>query len=97
MKISIMSPVAQVAERAEVSAAESVESLATKTIALCWNLKSNGDIALAEIGRNLAEQDPTISIRNYTGIKGTLFKHFTNDQLDQIARECDVAIAATGD
>ena len=94
--IEVMNPVAQSAQfRAEP--AKRLDDLSGKTVALYWNMKPGGDMALARVGELLQERYPGLKVRSYIGSVGYAVRYAGNDVLDQMARECDAAVGTSAD
>lgn len=88
---TLMSPVgAQELERFEPAAR--VGDLARKRVALIWNGKQNGEVALACVGERLRAQFPQLTTRLVRIGYG-----IPKDQLEEIRSSFDAAVASTGD
>ena len=89
--IEVRNPVANI-EKAKISPAARLQSLEGKTVALWWNGKAKGDVALNRIGQYLEEE---------CGAKCRLFHQaFPHEEgvYDVVLKEgCEAAITSTGD
>ncbi len=94
--LEFLSPVAAIDQK-RVPPARRLDRLAGKTIALYWNLKSGGDIALAAAAEELAKRHPGISFRNYAGYVSGASKLGNAEEAKKIAAECDAAIGTSAD
>jgi hypothetical protein len=89
--IEVMNPVANV-EKGTIPAAARLKSLDGKTIALWWNGKAKGDVALKKVGRYLEEQFDA-KCRFYH----QAFPH-GDGVYDVVLKDgCEAAITSTGD
>ena len=89
--INIMNPVANV-EKGAIAPAARLKSLERKTIALWWNGKAKGDVALKKVGRYLEEQFDA-KCRFYH----QAFPH-GEGVYDVVLKDgCDAAVTSTGD
>ena len=99
--LTIVNPVA--IAKQETSASEvyaipaRLSSLADKTIGLFWNGKNGGQTALRRTRENLERAYPGIKFIDYLGSMGGVMRRASEEQLDQIARECDAVIGTTAD
>ena len=100
-ELRIVNPVAE--SQAAASSAERfppagrTASLDGRSIALFWNAKAGGDVALARTRENLKRLYPTARFVDYFGAEGTHMRRASTEQLDRIASECDAAVGATAD
>lgn len=94
--ITIFNPVAESIDKT-LAAASRVDDLDGKRIALFWNMKPGGDVALDETERILSGRYPTATFRRYQGDVGSLVRHITYGFADTVSKECDVLIGTTGD
>jgi hypothetical protein len=100
-ELTIVNPVAEAKQ--ETAAAERfppaprLDTLAGKTIGLFWNAKAGGEVALARTRENLERLYPDIRFISYFGEQGTHMRRASNQQLDQMAAECDAVIGTTAD
>src|SRR5262245_57676610 len=100
-KLTIVNPIAQAqaetADAERIPAARRPASLDGLTVGLYWNGKNLGDIALARAREHLAAGFPGVKFLDVFGEKGGLNRYLSPAQLDQMERECDVAIGTTAD
>lgn len=76
-----------------VRAAKRPDTLAKKRIGLIWNGKPGGNHALEVAAEHIAKQFP-----DATFWRSDWYSYpFTDNQLQQIVDNCDVAIGTTGD
>ena len=68
-----------------------------KRIALYWNGKQNGPAALEAARKRLSERYANLTFLDITGEKGGTNRYLSEEQLDMLAREVDVAICTTAD
>ncbi len=94
--IRVFNPVAESVDKTLAPAARP-SGLDGKRIALFWNMKPGGDVALDETERILRERYPTATFRRYTGDIGSLVRHITYGFADSVSKECDALIGTTGD
>jgi hypothetical protein len=88
---TLLNPVgAQELERYEP--ARRLDHLGGKRIALVWNGKQNGEVALACVGERLTARFPGLTARLVRIGYG-----IPKDQLDEIRGGFDAAVASTGD
>ncbi len=89
--IEVRNPVANT-EKAKIVPAARLQSLEGKTVALWWNGKAKGDVALNRIGKYLEEE---------FGARCLLFHQaFPHEEgvYDVVLKEgCEAAITSTGD
>ena len=89
--IEVMNPVAN-AETGKIAPAARLKSLQGKTVALWWNGKAKGDVALRKVGQLLEES---------FGARTVFFhQQFPHDEgvYDVVLKAgCDAAITSTGD
>jgi len=84
--------------RAEVYAVPPrLDTLAGKTLGLFWNGKNGGQHALRRIRENLSRAYPGVRFVDYLGSMGAVMRRASEEQLDQMARECDAVIGTTAD
>ena len=95
-KWSLLSPEGQ-PEQSAFQAAGRSAALAGKTIGLFWNGKNGGQTALRRTRENLERAYPGIKFIDYLGSMGGVMRRASEEQLDQIARECDAVIGTTAD
>jgi hypothetical protein len=99
--LTIINPVAT--PKQETSDAEvypippRLDSLANKTIGMFWNGKQMGEIALQRTKENLSRLYPGIKFKDYLGTMGGVMRRGSEEQHDQMARECDAVIGTTSD
>ena len=62
--LEILNPVAEIVQTT-IPPAPRLDTLEGKTIGLYWNLKANGNIALAAMAEELSRRHPGIKFRNY--------------------------------
>jgi len=99
--LTIVNPVA--VAKQETSASEvfpipaRLTDLANRTIGLFWNGKNGGQHALQRTRENLERLYPGIRFKDYLGSMGGVMRRASEEQLDQIARECDAVIGTTAD
>ncbi len=77
--------------------AERVGDLNGKRIALYWNGKQNGPAALDAARRLLSARFSGLTFIDVTGELGGTNRYLSADQLDQLAKDVDVAICTTAD
>jgi hypothetical protein len=100
-QLTIINPVA--AQKADEASSESfataarLDSLAGKTIGLFWNGKQQGQVALAHTKTALSRLYEGIQFRDYTGVMGGVLRRASEQQLDQMAAECDAVIGTSAD
>lgn len=94
--VQFLNPVAEI-ERPVVPAAPRLASLEGKTIALYWNLKAGGEIALAVAADQLAKRYPGVTFRNYSGYVSGASKLANVEEARKIASECDAAVGTSAD
>ncbi len=94
--LQFLNPVADI-ERPKIPAAPRLASLEGKTIALYWNLKAGGEIALAAAADQLAKRYPGIKFRNYSGYVAGAGKLGNPEEARKITSECDAAIGTSAD
>ncbi len=68
-----------------------------KTIALYWNIKSGGDIALDRTESALRARYPGVTFERYLGSIGSTVRHLTPADVERIATTCQAAVGTTGD
>ncbi len=90
-RIEVRNPVANT-EKAKIAPAARLKGLEGKTVALWWNGKAKGDVALNRVGKYLEET---------FGAKSVLFHQaFPHEEgvYDAVLKEgCEAAITSTGD
>lgn len=74
-----------------------LDNVANKTIGLFWNGKNGGEFALQRTKENLSRLYPGVKFIDYLGTMGGIMRRASEEQLDQIARECDAVIGTTAD
>lgn len=74
-----------------------LDSFANKTIGLFWNGKNGGQYALQRTKENLSHAYPGMKFIDYLGTMGGIMRRASEEQLDQMARECDAVIGTTAD
>ena len=94
--IDVYNPVAQSTIKKEQPAPR-VADLAGKRVALYWNFKIGGDVALVRVQELLAEKYPTATFTSYRGTVGHMMRHMRAEDAADIAAKADVAIGSTGD
>ena len=94
--VQFLNPVAEIV-RPKIAAAPRLSSLEGKTVALYWNLKSGGEIALAAAADQLGKRYPGITFRNYSGYIAGASKLGNPEEARKIASECDAAIGTSAD
>jgi hypothetical protein len=99
--LTIVNPVAEAkAETANAERFAPAPRLATfagKTVGLFWNAKAGGEVALARTRENLQRLYPDTRFVDYFGAHGTHMRRASDDQLDQMAAECDAVVGTTAD
>jgi hypothetical protein len=99
--LTIVNPIA--IPKTETSKAERyptpprLDTLAGKTIGLFWNGKAGGQFALQRTRENLSRRFADLRFIDYIGMMGANMRRATDEQLDQMARECDAVIGTTSD
>ena len=68
-----------------------------KTIGLFWNGKNGGQYALERTRENLERMFPGVKFKDYLGSMGGVMRRASEEQLDEIARDCDAVIGTTAD
>ena len=100
-RLTIVNPVAEAqtdrSDAARIVPAPRPDTLDGKTVALFWNGKPNGDIALEHTRERLAEAYTDVRFVDVFGEKGGLNRYASPDQLDEMAETCDVAVLTTAD
>ena len=94
--LEFLNPVAEI-DRKRVPPARRLDSLEGKSIALYWNLKAGGDIALAAAAEELTRRHPGVRFRNYSGYVSGASKLGNVEEARRIASECDAAIGTSAD
>lgn len=100
-RLTIVNPVAEAeadtagAERHPL--AERPASLAGLTVGLYWNGKNNGNVALAYCREKLAALYKDVRFVDMLGEKGGINRFLSPEQIETLARDCDVVIATTAD
>ena len=89
--LRVYKPVAQKATL-RVLPAERPASLNNKKIALAWNGKPGGDVALERVAEGIQKAFPEAKFE-----KHFYAFPFTKPQIEHIRSGCDVAVGATGD
>ena len=74
-----------------------LDSLAGKTIGLFWNGKNGGQYALRRTRENLSRLYPSMRFIDYLGAMGGVMRRASEEQHDQMARECDAVIGTSAD
>ena len=95
-RLEVMNPIAHAEDRS-IPPAPRQDDLAGKRIALYWNMKSGGDLALDRLEQLLKERFSGIGVSRYIGSVGFAMRHLTSEDADLIARECDVAVGTSAD
>lgn len=91
--IRVYNPVAVKAPLNVPAAPRDGGSLDGKRIGLIWNGKPGGNVALEVLAEHLGRRYPTA-----TFWRSDWYSYpFTDGQLEQIEKNCDVAIGTTGD
>lgn len=78
-----------------LTAADRVGAVCGLTVGLLHNRKRNGDLLLADIGRMLQERHGVAAL--YPIAKFHYSRRATPEILDELAKNCDVAVTAIGD
>ncbi len=95
LEIEVVNPVAEVRPKALLPARR-LDSLNGKKIALWWNTKSNGDVALSAAAEAIEQKFQNVTFVRFTQIVsyGLLF----HERYDEVKESgCDAVIATTGD
>jgi len=100
-ELTIVNPVAlqklETREGERFPSAPRLTTFAGKTVGLYWNGKQQGEHALARTREQLARLYPDVKFREYIGSMGGVLRRASDEQLDQMARECDAVIGTTAD
>jgi len=95
-ELVILNPVAE--KRIEkFDVARRRPSLEGKTVGLYWNGKPGGEVLLEHSAELLRQKYGGIEFKNFLGQAGSMMRHLTPKQADQIANECEAVIGATSD
>lgn len=100
-KLTIINPVAEAqastlaAER--FSPAKRPNTLDGKRVALYWNAKAGGEVALARTREQLERLYPTAAFVDVFGDQGTHMRRASADLLDDTASRVDAAVGTTAD
>ena len=89
--IEVMNPVANT-EKGEIAPAARLKSLEGKTVALWWNGKAKGDVALRKLGQLLEEKFGARCVFFYQ-----VFPHAEEVYDVVLEAGCEAAITSTGD
>ena len=94
--IEVVNPVARVMPANAVMPAPRLDSIDGKKIALWWNSKARGDVALSTVAEMLEQRYPRVKFVRFSQQydHGRYFPEFY-DELKQSG--CDAVIATTGD
>ena len=94
--IEVVNPVASVMPAKAVMPPQRLDSINGKKIALWWNSKSRGDVALSTVAEMLKKRYPDVQFVRFSQ-QYDHGRHFPEyyDQLKQSG--CDAVIATTGD
>lgn len=95
-RLHVLNPVAQTVEQ-KVDPAPRLGELKGKTIALYWNLKAGGDVALQRVQELLDNGYEGLTFKWYIPSQGFLLRHGSPEEFDRIAGECDAVIGTTND
>ena len=101
VRLSIINPVAR--QKTEEGSDEvfptapRLDNLAGKTVGLFWNGKQQGQVALAHTKTALSRLYKDIQFKDYTGAMGGVLRRASDEQLDQMAAECDAVIGTSAD
>ncbi len=94
--IEVVNPVARVMSAKAVVPARRLDSINGKKIALWWNSKARGDVALSTVAEMLEQRYPHVQFVRFSQ-QYDHGRHFPEyyDELKQSG--CDAVIATTGD
>ena len=95
-KVRVRNPVAESAQY-HVAPAARLSTLNNKRIALFWNLKGGGEVALTRAAEMLAARYPGLTFDLHSGEKGFAVRTVTMSQADAIASQYDAVIGASSD
>jgi hypothetical protein len=91
--LEVLNPVAvSKGELTTSAAAARSQSLAGKKIGLLWNTKRGGNIGLEWVGELLKKRHSDVKLFPLEIKEGA-----TPAMIEQVIRECDAAVASTGD
>ena len=91
--LEVLNPVAvSEGELVKTAAATRPETLAGKKVGLLWNTKRGGNIGLEKVGELLKERHSDIQLFPLEIKEGA-----TREMIEQIVKDCDVAVGSTGD
>ena len=93
IRVEVMSPDAKPVEGPKVALAPRLDTLEGKTIALYWNSKTCGDVALEQVKTHF----PGSTFKKYVGSVGAGRTSASDADIDTIVSECEAVISATAD
>ena len=96
VKLEVANPLAESSVN-RIDPAPRPADLHGKRIALYWNIKSGGDIALDRTETVLRARYPEATFERFLGSIGSTVRHLTPAVADRIANTCDAAVGTTGD
>ena len=100
-KLTIVNPIAEAQPNAlsaeRFKPAKRPSSLDGKRVALYWNAKAGGEVALARTKEQLERLYPKATFVDVFGDQGTHMRRASTDLLDRTAAEVDAAVGTTAD
>ena len=100
-RLSIVNPIAiaqaDTSDAPRIAPAARPKTLDGKRIALYWNGKPLGDIALERTKEGLARSFRDVTFIDVFGEKGGINRYLSPEQLDMLERDADVVIGTSGD
>ena len=94
--LEVLNPVARQVKKKGANAPR-LARLEGKIIALYWNHKAGGDLALKRTGELLKARFPGVETRSYVGSIGGTNRFMTRGDVEKIARECAAVIGTSAD
>jgi hypothetical protein len=95
-KLEILNPQASAVIDA-LQSAPRLTDLTGKHIALWWNMKAGGDVALDRTAEMLAQRYPGTRFTHYVGSVGAMLRHATAEDAAKIAQQCDAVVGTSSD
>ena len=95
-KLEIFNPQASTVIEA-LEPAPRLAELAGKSVALWWNMKAGGDVALDRTAQILTQRFPEMQFKHYVGSVGAMLRHATAEDAAKISQECDAVVGTTSD
>ena len=92
-RFEVMSPAARRREGQKVRPAPRLDTLEGKTVALFWNSKPSGDLALEYVAAHF----PGTAFKQYVGSIGYGRTSASDEDIEAIVSECQAVISATAD